>query len=121
MWVGTDAFQFAWEKMSGDVTLSADISFLGSGGNAHRKAVLMIRQNLDADSAYADVALHGNGLTALQFRDEKGGITQEVQSQISAPGRVRIENHGAYFAMCLLGPNGKFEIAGGSPTNQLTE
>ena len=80
MWFGADAFQFAWKKMSGDVTLSADISFLGNGGNPHRKAVLMIRQSLDADSVYADVALHGNGLTALQFRDEKGGATQEVQS-----------------------------------------
>src|SRR5260370_34372047 len=121
MWLGADAFQFAWNKISGDVTLSADISFLGSGGNAHRKAVLMIRQNLDADSAYADVALHGNGLTALQFRDEKGGITQEVQSQISAPGRVRIEKHGAYFPMGLIGPSGKFEMAGVSPKIELKE
>jgi hypothetical protein len=121
MWLGADAFQFAWKKMLSDATLSADISFLGSGGNAHRKAVLMVRQSLDADSVYVDVALHGNGLTALQFRDEKGGITQEVQSQISAPGRVRIEKHGAYFTMWLVGPNGKFEMAGGSPKIELKE
>src|SRR6202158_3424504 len=121
MWFGSAAFQFAWKKVSGDVTLTADISFLGRGVNEHRKAVLMIRQNLDADSAYADVALHGNGLTALQFRDEKGGITQEVQSQISAPARVRIEKHGAYFTMWLVGPNGKFEMAGGSPKIELKE
>src|ERR1700687_2616185 len=121
MWLGADACQFAWKKMSGDVALSADISFLGNGGNSHRKAVLMVRQRLDADSVYADVALHGNGLTALQFRDEKGGITQEVRSQISAPGRVRIEKHGAYFTMWLVGPNGKFEMAGGSPKIELKE
>lgn len=121
MWLGVDAFQFAWKKMSGDVTLSADISFLGSGGNAHRKAVLIIRQSLDADSIYADVAVHGNGLTALQFRDEKGGATEEVQSQISAPGRLRIEKHGAYFTMWLVGPSGKFEMAGGSPKIELKE
>jgi hypothetical protein len=121
MWLGNDAFHFVWKKMSADVTLSADISFLGSGGNAHRKAVLMVRQSLDADSVYADVALHGNGLTALQFRDEKGGITQEVQSQISAPGRVRIEKHGAYFTMWLSGPNGELEMGGGSPKIELKE
>jgi len=75
MWLGNDAFHFAWKKMSGEaVTLTADISFLGSGGNPHRKAVLMIRQSLDSDSVYADVALHGNGLAALQFRDDKGRI-----------------------------------------------
>src|SRR5207302_2685815 len=45
MWFGADAFQFVWQKMSGDATLTADISFLGSGGNRHRKAVLMIRQS----------------------------------------------------------------------------
>src|ERR1700747_1684996 len=121
MWLGADAFQFAWKKMSGDATLSADIYFFGSGGNAHRKAVLMVRQSLDADSVYADVALHGNGLTALQFRDEKGGITQEVQSQISAPHRVRIEKHGAYFTMWLGGVNGEPEMAGGSPQIELKE
>jgi TolB protein len=54
--------------MSGDVALSTDIEFVGSGGNPHRKAVLMIRQSLDADSVYADIARHGNGMTALQFR-----------------------------------------------------
>src|SRR5881227_3098692 len=41
MWATTDAFQFAWKKISGDVEISADISFLNSGGNEHKKAVLM--------------------------------------------------------------------------------
>jgi len=44
MWLANDAFQFVWKKMSGDVTLTADIAFLGKGVNEHRKAVLMIRQ-----------------------------------------------------------------------------
>src|SRR5438034_8242660 len=46
----------------------------------HRKAVLMVRQTLDADSAYADVALHANGLTSLQYREEKGAATHEIQA-----------------------------------------
>ena len=46
----------------------------------------MIRQSLDADSAYVDVALHGDGLTSLQFRDAKGAATHEVQANVSAPG-----------------------------------
>ena len=75
MWFKADAFQFAWKKMSGDVRLSADISFVGAGGNPHRKAVLMIRQSLDADSVYADIARHGNGMTALQFRTESRSVT----------------------------------------------
>ncbi len=50
MWFASDAFQVVWKKVSGDVTLTADISFIGAGAEAHRKAILMIRQNLDADS-----------------------------------------------------------------------
>jgi len=61
----------------------------------------MIRQSLDKDSAYADVALHGNGLTSFQFRDEKGGDTREVQSNVSAPRRVRIAKRGDYAYISL--------------------
>jgi len=90
MWFNSDDFQFAWKKLSGDVALTADISFAGKGGNAHRKAVLMLRQSLDGDSVYADVALHGDGLTSLQYRDAKGGATHEIQSIVSAPAQLRI-------------------------------
>lgn len=115
MWSTADAFQFAWRKVSGDVTLTADISFLGTGGNPHRKAVLMIRQSLDADSPYADVAVHGIGMTALQIREEKGAPTQEVQANVaSAPKRLRIEKRGDYFHM-LTGEGKELRLAAGSP------
>ncbi|HKT46070.1 MAG TPA: hypothetical protein VJP87_00975 [Candidatus Acidoferrales bacterium] len=99
MWLGKDAFQFVWRKVSGDVAIAADISFQGEGGNAHRKAVLMIRQSLDADSVYVDVARHGNGLTSLQYRVEKGDITHQIVSHFWAPKRVRIEKHGDMYSM----------------------
>jgi hypothetical protein len=83
IWGTQDAFQFAWKKMSGDVELSADISFNGMGVNPHRKAVLMIRQRLDADSPYVDAALHGSGLIALQYREAKGGTTTEIETMAS--------------------------------------
>jgi len=114
MWLGSDAFQFAWKKISGDVTLTADISFLGKGVNEHRKAVLMVRQSLDADSAYADVALHGSGLTSLQYREEKGAGTHEIQANVSAPKRLRVEKRGAYFSMWFANEKGEFQLASGS-------
>lgn len=114
MWAKADAVQFAWKKISGDVEISADISFLNSGGNEHKKAVLMLRQSLDADSVYADVALHGNGLTSLQFRDEKGGITSEVESKMSAPARLRITRLGKYVYMSLAQQGSDVQFAGGS-------
>jgi dipeptidyl aminopeptidase/acylaminoacyl peptidase len=120
MWSTADAFQFVWKKVSGDVTLTADISFLGTGGNPHRKAVLMIRQSLDADSPYADVAVHGVGMTAIQFREEKGATTQEVQANVTtAPQRVRIEKRGDYFHM-LTGEGKELQLAAGSPRIPIT-
>ena len=112
MWSTSDAFQFVWKKMSGDVSLTADISFLTKTGNEHKKAVLILRQNLDADSVYADVALHASGLTSLQFRDEKGAVTREVRSILSAPKRLRIVKRGGYVYMAL-GAGTPVQPAGG--------
>lgn len=107
MWFASDAFQFAWKQVSGDVALTADIAFPQAGGNEHRKAVLMIRQSLDADSPYADVALHGDGLTSLQYRDAKGATTHEIQSNLSAPHRLRIEKRGDFVYLFLAAATGE--------------
>ena len=98
MWADRDAFHYAWKRVgAGDgVALAADLAFVGEGKQAHRKACLVIRQDLDADSAYADAALHGDGLTSLQFRDSKGDLTHEVQANVSAPKRLRLEKKGKY-------------------------
>ena len=114
VWATADAFQFVWKKVSGDITLAADVSFAGRGGNPHKKAVLMIRQGLDESSAYADAALHGNGLTSLQSRDEKGVATHEIQSNISAPKRLSIRKVGSYFMMSVAAEGEKLHPAGGS-------
>jgi TolB protein len=99
MWAAADAFQFVWKKMSGDVDLSADIAFANSTGDPHKKAVLMIRQTLDADSPYVDVALHNVGLTSLQAREAEGVATHEIESAVSAPKHVRILKRGDTFYM----------------------
>ncbi len=114
MWFASDAFQFAWKQVSGDIALSADIAFPQSGGNPHRKAVLMIRQNLDPDSPYADAALHGDGLASLQYRDEKGATTHEIQSNISAPHRLRIEKRGDFIYLFLAASGGPLRPSGAS-------
>ncbi len=123
MWSTEDAFQFAWKKVSGDVALSALVQFPDTRGNEHKKAVLILRQSLDPDSVYVDIALHGNGLLALQYRDEKGGTTREVKSATTAitkvtfvsgrneyPAKVasaflRLTRRGNYAYMSLATPN----------------
>jgi hypothetical protein len=121
MWAAADAFQYVWKKVSGDVTLTADISILGTGGDAHRKAALMIRQSLDADSAYADAALHGSGLTSLQTRSDKGGTTYEIQSNVSAPKRLRLTKRGDFFYLWVAGEGEDFHFSGGSVRVRMTE
>jgi Tol biopolymer transport system component len=120
MWFGVDDFHFAWKKVSGDVALTAGIAFSGSGGNPHRKAVLMIRQSLNGNSRAVDVAVHGSGLTSLQFRDPAGADTHEVESNISAPQTVRIEKHGDFIYAFVTGKDGKLEPAGASIKLPLT-
>ncbi len=112
MWFTNDAFHFAWKKVSGDFRFQAGVEWPGSGGNVHRKAGLVVRQGLDADSAYIDVAVHGDGLTSLQFRDAKGGQTREVQANQKGPLAVGIERQGDTFVL-LLGPTpGSLQPAG---------
>jgi TolB protein len=94
VWGNADALFFAWKRITGDVTISADVAFEGTGVNAHRKAMLMLRQDLMPGSIYADVALHGDGLTSLQYRETAGGTTKELRSTVTGPARIQIERRG---------------------------
>ena len=85
MWSTSDAFHFVWTRMSGDFTLTANVKFIGTGGNPHRKACLLVRQSLKPGSVYADVALHGVGLTALQYRDAPDAPTPPVPETVTVP------------------------------------
>src|ERR1700744_1096168 len=114
MWFGRDDFHFVWKKVSGDVAISADIAFEGSTGDNHRKAVLMIRQSLDGNSPAVDVARHGDGLTSLQFRLKQGGDDHEIQSNVPAPERVRLEKRGDFFYAFVAGKDGKLHPSGAS-------
>ena len=99
IWAKVDAFHFAWTRISGDVVVTADVKFIGTGAVDHRKAVLMIRENLDRTAAYADVALHGDGLTSLQFRPTDGAETAEKRSTVNMPSRIRIVRLGNQFTV----------------------
>jgi len=103
LWSTTDGFHFLWKKASGDVSLAADIDFPAKTGmhNPHRKAVLMFRQTLDADGAYVDVAQHGSGLTALQFRPAKGDTTESIELNVDPPSRLCLEKQGDIFTMLV--------------------
>jgi TolB protein len=121
MWATKDAFHYAWKKASGDLALTADISFVGKSKEPHRKACLVIRQSLDADAAYVDAALHGDGLTSLQFREAKGAATHEVQANVLAPARLRIEKRGKYALLYLAAEGETLRFSGAAVRLSLDE
>lgn len=120
MWKGADDFHFVWKKVHGDVSLAADIAFVGATGNPHRKAVLMIRQSLDSNSAAVYVAVHGVGMSALQFRDATDADTHEIEFNVTAPTSVRIEKRGDFFYAFVSGKDRKLQPAGASTRLRLT-
>ena len=101
MWTNRDAFYLLWKKVSGDVQLTADIAFPRERGRAHRKAVLIVKQDLEADGVYADVAIHGSGLSALQYRRAMGVNTQDIELNIDFPKTARIVKRGDVISMFL--------------------
>ena len=119
MWGAADHFQFVWIKVSGDITLEAAVEFTATDPRSgapdpHRKACLVIRQTLDPDSPYIDAATHGDGLTALQWRDVKGAATHEIQAAVAGPTRLRIEKRGDYVSMSVARSGEPLQPAGGA-------
>jgi hypothetical protein len=117
VWYTRDEFRYLWKKMSGDVSLAADIAFPDPNGYGDRKAFLIIRQSLDDDSKEAIVALHGAGMTHLAWRPEKSTRVKDMEFRIGGrgrpggsspdslvtviPKRIGIEKHGDNFAIFL--------------------
>src|SRR5205807_3488430 len=56
----------------------------------------------------------GDGLTSLQYREEKGGTTHELQSNLSGPQRLRIEKRGKYVYLWAGGRGEELRPASGS-------
>jgi TolB protein len=112
MWGAADAFYFVWKKAAGDVTLSADIQWVGTSAAEHRKAVLILRQSLEPGSLYADAVSHGNGLTSLQFRGAANEQTYQIVAAEDGPSRLRIVKKGSRFTMYFGKPGGELKSSG---------
>ncbi|HEU4581728.1 MAG TPA: hypothetical protein VFS67_25910 [Polyangiaceae bacterium] len=119
MWGKEDAFHFVWRRWTGDVTLQADVELSASGPEPHRKAVLMIRQDLSPGSAYADACIHGDGLTGLQYRELAGAETHQARASVSGARRLVLERRGNRFTM-LAGTPGQTLVPCGPVTVEMS-
>lgn len=86
IWYSRDEFRYLWIKMSGDVSLAADVTFPNPKGFDDRKAVLVIRQNLDDDSKEAMAGEHGTGMIHLAWRPERGANFKDFEYRFAAVG-----------------------------------
>ena len=111
IWYTRDEFRYLWKKMSGDVSLAADVTFPDTAGYGDRKAVVIIRQSLEDDSKEAMVALHGAGLMHLAWRPEANASLKEMRVTEKSAQRIGIEKKGDSFAI--------FVSMHGEPMHQL--
>ncbi len=95
MWFKRDELHFVWKRMKGDFMVQARLAFEGEGKQPHRKAGVIVRASLEADAPYADAAVHGDGLVALQFRRTPGADTEELRSALTGADVVRLERKGS--------------------------
>ncbi|MGC1303321.1 MAG: hypothetical protein WA840_13200 [Caulobacteraceae bacterium] len=86
VWYTRDEFRYLWKKMSGDVSLAANIDYPNANGFGDRKAVLIIRQDLNDDSKEALVALHGGGMIHIAQRPQKGARISDMEYRIGSRG-----------------------------------
>lgn len=106
IWYTRDEFRYLWKKMTGDVSLAANISYPIPNGFGDRKVVLIFRQDLDDDSKEIMVALHGERLIHLAQRPTKGAEinedfriqSEDVHSEIENI-RLGIEKKGDIFSL----------------------
>ena len=97
IWFERDEFYFLSQEVEGDFIFSADLEFIGKGTDPHRKMGLMIRNSSAEDAVYMDGAVHGDGLTSLQYRKRQRGETEEIASDVNSPGFIQVERKGNEF------------------------
>ncbi len=99
VWFDHDEFQFVWKRMTGDFILYTRAGLVGKGTDPHRKVGWMVRSTLDSNTAHINAVVHGDGLTGLQFRRTKGGMTEEIRSTVSGADVIQLERKGRTYTM----------------------
>ncbi|HSU68184.1 MAG TPA: hypothetical protein VLJ39_15000, partial [Tepidisphaeraceae bacterium] len=108
----SDMFHFVWREVEGDASLQAEVAMVGTNKQNSRKACLMFRQNLGAGSPVADVAVHGNGLIAIQFRPHEGYTTSQKTLSIKNPVILKLSRKGDEFTLFAAKKGEPFKSVG---------
>ena len=103
VWFNRDEFQYAYNKLKGDFILTANVKLLDEGKNPHRKIGWMVRAGVEENAAHMSAVLHGDGLTALQWRRLRGAYMRDPEDEIFAIKKnaeiIQLERIGKMFIM----------------------
>ncbi len=99
IWGDHDEFHFVWKKIKGDFIVYTRARFVGQGVDPHRKLGWMARASLDGASAHISAAVHGDGLTSLQYRRSRAAQTEEQKSSLTHADVIQLERKGSDFIM----------------------
>lgn len=108
IWFNRDEFHYAYNKVKGDFLLTANVQLTGKGVDPHRKIGWMVRASADEDAAQISAAMHGDGLTVLQWRPKRGASMRDPQDQLYSTKRnvqiVQLERVGRTYIMRVANP-----------------
>ena len=101
IWFAKDEFHFAYKKLNGDFIVRTRAKLLGKGVDPHRKLGWMVRTSIDTSAAMVCATVHGDGLTAIQYRKKDGMNIEEVKSPVNMPDIIQLERRGRSFFLSV--------------------
>jgi Tol biopolymer transport system component len=117
MWSTSDAFHFVWKRMPGDVSLAADIRWVGAGGHPHRKNALerAVFEHVELTSGRPQAAgqpVLESTLETVAIASKDRRVVYHARAHFEAPNWSR---DGKYFLFNQGGRIYKLPAAGGQP------
>lgn len=108
IWFGRDEFHFGYTRLKGDFILTAHMKLTGKGIDPHRKIGWMVRAGEQEDAAHMSATVHGDGLTALQWRRLRGAYMRDPQDEIFSVKKnteiIQLERKADTFIMRVANP-----------------
>ncbi|MCX5644972.1 MAG: discoidin domain-containing protein [Phycisphaerae bacterium] len=99
IWNNSDDFVYAYKTLTGDGTIVARVTSVGTGTNTWAKGGVMIRDSINGGSTFVDTVITGGGGNGaiFQFRpvaDAACGTSTDAATVLTAPYWVKIERIG---------------------------
>ena len=107
IWGKKDEHHYCFNKLDGDFIVTANFKFEGKN-DVHRKMGWMVRASEGEDAVMCGAFVHGDGLTAMQWRERTGLLMQSPQDEVWAPKYyyevLQLERVGKMFIMRAAHP-----------------